>query len=167
MKIPIRLRVSSLQYRILMTLSLRPCYLRLLEKLLKSASGNIYKSIRKLYERGLVKETTYVSKLEMGKAGIRKYYILSEDVVMPYGYGHVNKHMSMEEIAEIDDMRIFIEREYCRAMNMLSSPRPWKQAYGREILRTLQATTHMGPYKFSPPASLQDYMTPSRQGFIS
>ncbi|MEM2189172.1 MAG: helix-turn-helix domain-containing protein [Nitrososphaerota archaeon] len=160
---PIDLKIPSLQYEILMALKRRPCYIRLLEKLLGKAPGNIYRSARKLRERGLVKEVVYASRHGMGKAGLRRYYILSESVVMPCGCLQGHEHSSLEEVAEADDLRILIEREYSRAMNMLSSPKPWKRAYGRKILKALHATTHMGPYKFSPPASRQDYMAPSRQ----
>lgn len=163
MMTPIRLKVSSLQHEILMALKRRPCYVRLLEKELKADPGNIYRSARKLRERGLVKEVVYASRHGMGKAGLRRYYILSESVVMPCERLQGHEHSSLEEVAEADDLRILIEREYSRAMNMLSSPRPWKRAYGRKILEALHATTHMGTCKFSPPASRQDYMAPSRQ----
>ncbi|MEM2057669.1 MAG: hypothetical protein QXO76_05420 [Thermoproteota archaeon] len=145
LKFPIRLKVSSFQYRILLALKRRPSYVRLLERELKEDLRNIHRSIKSLYGRGLVKKTTYISKHKMGKAGIRIYYSLSENVIIPYSRGHVNKYTSLEEVAKADDLRILYLREYSRAMNMLSSPRPWKQAEAREILKALQSMKPQAP----------------------
>jgi hypothetical protein len=68
-----RLRLSSLQARIIIELARRPLYLRQLERRLNRPCKVILYSLRSLMRRGIVESIIYVSPRIRDRAGIRRY----------------------------------------------------------------------------------------------
>jgi DNA-binding MarR family transcriptional regulator len=132
-----RLKLSSLQARIIIELSRRPCYLRMLEKKLNRPSNVVLDSLRSLEGKNVIKSIIYVSPRIMDKAGVRRYYILRR---IHKGCGEHHKSDYIQKMMKIftqDDKYILRMREYAKAMNMLQSPNPAKQSIGRQLLRKL------------------------------
>jgi len=140
-----RLRLSSLQGRIIIELSRRPCYLNMLARKLSRPNNVILDSLRSLMRRNLVDSVIYISPRIKDKAGIRKYYMIKDP-----RYGH-NDRKTKKIIHDL--RRIFIQddediegmRAYYKAMNMLQSPNPIKQVEGRQLIQQLNTRHHQGP----------------------
>jgi len=136
-----RLRLSSLQARIVIELSKRPCYLNMLARKLSKPNNVILDSLRSLMRRGIVESIIYVSPRIRDRAGIRRYYILRsprDDDKGRHGVRHSRKIM---RIFAQDDEHIQEMRAYYKAMNMLQSPNPIKQSMGRRLLEQLDIHT--------------------------
>jgi hypothetical protein len=132
-----RLRLSSLQARIIIELARRPLYLRQLERRLNRPNNVILDSLRSLMRRKIVESIIYVSPKIRDRAGIRRYYVLRsprDDDNGRHGVRHSRKIM---RIFAQDDEHIQEMRAYYKAMSLLSSPNPIKQSMGRRLLEQL------------------------------
>ena len=132
-----RLRLSSLQARIIIELARRPLYLRQLERRLNRPCNVILYSLRSLIRRNIVGSIIYISPKIKDKAGVRRYYVIRNT-----RYGHNNRKTGkiihdLREIFIQDDEGIERMRAYYKAMNMLQSPNPIKQSMGRRLLEQL------------------------------
>jgi len=135
----IRLRLSGLQARILIELSKRPCYLRMLERRLGRPCNVILRSLRSLMRRNIIDSIIYVSPEIQDKAGVRRYYVIKHSR-HGRGRGSRARHtQSLNKIFVQDDKNIQKMRAYYKAMNMLQSPDPIKQSMARTILQRLDA----------------------------
>jgi len=140
-----RLRLSSLQGRIIIELSRRPCYLNMLARKLSRPNNVILDSLRSLMRKNIVESIVYVSPKIKDRAGVRRYYIirsLHDNNEGRHRAGHGEKTM---RIFAQDDERIQEMRTYYKAMNMLQSPNPIKQAAGRRLIQKLNTLHHQGP----------------------
>jgi predicted transcriptional regulator len=136
-----RLRLSSLQARIIIELAKRPCYLNMLARRLSKPNNVILDSLRSLIRRNIVGSIIYVSPKIKDKAGVRRYYVIRNT-----RYGHNNRKTGkiihdLREIFIQDDESIERMRTYYKAMNMLQSPNPIKQSMGRRLLEQLDTHT--------------------------
>jgi DNA-binding MarR family transcriptional regulator len=140
-----RLKLSNLQARIIIELSRRPCYLRMLEKKLNRPCNVILDSLRSLEKKNIIKSIIYVSPEITDRAGVRRYYILRR---IHNGCGKHHKSNYTQKMMKTftqDDEYIQRMREYAKAMNMLQSPNPAKQSIGRQLLRKLAINPQHGP----------------------
>ncbi len=143
--IPLVRDVSPHQLKIIEIIYERPYNVSQLEKILGRHKMAIYNSIKSLMLKGMVKQAIYISKHNIGKASLRKYYFLADNIITRHGPSRRYTHRELEKIFKHDDEEIIRQIRIANATLMISSPNPVKQAMGRRILQELRDYQHQGP----------------------